>query len=97
MQQDYFTLLRDIINKHPLSKNASVFLYGSCARGDNHKKSDIDIAISPYTKLPHGQLADLRATIEESSIPYRVDLIDLNDTSDSFKTTILTEAIPWNA
>jgi len=57
--------------------DAAVWLFGSCARGDARQHSDIDIAILPRDALPIGFFAELEADIEESTIPYDVDLVDL--------------------
>jgi uncharacterized protein len=49
----------------------------SCGRREARQHSDIDIAILPHDQLPSGLLAELAADIEESTIPYDVDLVDL--------------------
>ena len=57
--------------------DATVWLFGSCARGGVRQHSDIDIAILPRDPLPIGFFGELDAEIEESTIPYDVDLVDL--------------------
>ncbi len=57
--------------------DAAVWLFGSCARGEPRQHSDIDIAILPRGELPPGFFGELDADIEESTIPYDVDLVDL--------------------
>jgi predicted nucleotidyltransferase len=56
--------------------DAEVWLFGSCARGGAFRHSDIDIAILPRDDLPFGFFGVLQADIEESTIPYDVDLVD---------------------
>jgi uncharacterized protein len=56
---------------------AEVWLFGSCSRGDVRQHSDIDIAILLRDELPSGFVAELATDIEESPIPYEVDLVDL--------------------
>jgi predicted nucleotidyltransferase len=48
----------------------TVWLFGSCARGEPRQASDIDIAILPRDNLPLGFFGELQADIEESTIPY---------------------------
>ena len=57
--------------------DAAVWLFGSCARGDARQHSDIDIAILPRDELPVGFFGQLQADIEESTIPYDVEVVDL--------------------
>jgi predicted nucleotidyltransferase len=63
----------DALRRH----EAGVWLFGFCARGDPRQHSDIDIAILPRDELPLGFFGVLQADIEESTIPYDVDLVDL--------------------
>jgi predicted nucleotidyltransferase len=58
-------------------RDAAVWLFGSCARGEPRQHSDIDIAVLPRDELPRGFFAELLADIEDSQVPYDVDLVDL--------------------
>jgi hypothetical protein len=51
-------------------------LFGSSARGEPWQHSDIDIGILPRDDLPSSVFARLAGDIEESMIPYDVDLVD---------------------
>lgn len=74
-----------------------IFLYGSRARGHAGPQSDIDIAILPLSPLPAGILSELREALEESTIPYEVDIIDLSTVAKTFRDKVLSEGIAWNA
>lgn len=76
--------------------NAHVYLFGSWARGEATRLSDIDVAIAPQATLPRGLLAQLRERLEESHVPYRVDVIDLSRTSPEFRQRVFTEGVLWN-
>jgi hypothetical protein len=78
------------------SENATIYLFGSWARGDATRTSDIDIAIEPLADLPRGAFARLRECLEESHVPYRVDVVDLRKTDPEFRHRVLTEGISWN-
>lgn len=78
------------------SENAAIYLFGSWARGDATRTSDIDIAIEPLADLPRGAFARLRECLEESHVPYRVDVVDLRRTDPEFRRRVLTEGISWN-
>lgn len=44
---------------------------------------DIDIALEPYGDIPLDKWVELRERIEESPIPYNVDLVDLSKANRS--------------
>jgi predicted nucleotidyltransferase len=75
---------------------ARVFLYGSWVRGHASRTSDIDIGVLPEQKLPAGLLSEIRDALEESTIVYPVDLVDLSEASSSLRQRVLSEGIPWN-
>lgn len=73
-----------------------VYLFGSWAKGSPSRHSDIDVAVDPVRPLPRGTLAILRERLEESRIPYRVEVVDLSTVDESFRQTVIRQAIPWN-
>jgi len=75
--------------------DAAVWLFGSCARGDVRQHSDIDVAILPREDLPIGFFGELEADIEESTIPYDVDLVDLRHADGALVDAVRREGIPW--
>ena len=74
---------------------AGIYLFGSWARGEATRLSDIDVAIDPHTPLPRGTLARLREQLEESHVPYHVDVVDLSRTDPEFRRRVLAEGILW--
>src|SRR5947209_13912094 len=87
--------LRDLVLNALGEHDAAVWLFGSCARGEVRQHSDIDIAILPRDNLPVGFFGELDADIEESTIPYDVDLVDLRNADPVLIAEILREGIPW--
>jgi predicted nucleotidyltransferase len=75
--------------------DAAVYLYGSHARGEVRHASDIDVAILPRGELPRGFFADLAEIIEESTIPYDVDLVDMREVAPSFRNEVLRTGVKW--
>jgi predicted nucleotidyltransferase len=75
--------------------DAAVWLFGSCARGGVRQHSDIDIAILPRDSLPIGFLGELDAEIEESTIPYDVDLVDLRHADPALVAEVRREGVKW--
>jgi predicted nucleotidyltransferase len=60
------------------------------------RASDIDIAILPDAPLEPGTLARTRDALEESTLPYEVEVIDLSSVDETFRRKVLSEAIGWN-
>ena len=73
--------------------DAEVWLFGSCARGDVRQHSDIDIAILPRDDLSDGFFANLAADIDESMVPYDVDLVDLRRADPALVEEVLHEGV----
>ncbi|MFZ2006982.1 MAG: nucleotidyltransferase domain-containing protein [Stellaceae bacterium] len=75
--------------------DAEVWLFGSCARDEVMQHSDIDIAILPHGELPSAFFALLEADIEDSSIPYDVDLVDLRRAASELLDEVRRQGIKW--
>ncbi len=72
-----------------------IYLFGSFARGEEQLSSDIDIAIERPAAVPTKLFLDVKQQLEESTIPYRVDVVDLYDASETLKTEIHKVGIEW--
>ncbi len=68
-------------------------MFGSRIVGKPAKFSDIDVAVMGEQKVPGYVLENLREAFENSNLPYRVDVVDLNSSSAQFKTQVLKEVI----
>lgn len=82
--------LEQIISTIKLNKDVKeIILFGSRAKGDFQKGSDIDIAVVADS-LRFDELNKMRAAIAELVIPYHVDIIDFNKiTNNELKEHIL--------
>jgi len=89
--------VRGIVLKHINPTTGEVWLFGSAARGDMRASSDIDVAIEPRNELPPMALVLLREELEESTIPYIVQVVDLRTASDSLIEAVREEGVQWTA
>jgi predicted nucleotidyltransferase len=87
--------LRQMIGDALGDYKAEVWLFGSCARGESLQHSDIDVGILPRVGLPSGFFSELRDRIEESSIPYDVDLVDLREAAPTLLEEVRREGVKW--
>lgn len=69
--------LKGFIRTFFKDKDVEVFLFGSRARNQSSTFSDIDIGFISRGDIKK-DLTILRETIEESHLPYKVDLVDLS-------------------
>lgn len=74
---------------------AEVYLFGSRATDSARESSDIDVAVLPLEPLRPGMLAGIRDALEESHVPWRVDLVDLTTASPELRAAVEREGIPW--
>ncbi|MDA8193044.1 MAG: nucleotidyltransferase domain-containing protein [Thermaerobacter sp.] len=72
--------IHDILHRHPEVDHA--ILYGSRAKGNYKTGSDIDLTLVGSKELTHKVLVRISRELEESSIPYIVDLSILDQIDD---------------
>ena len=68
--------------------DCDVLAFGSRVKGTNGKNSDLDIAVSGGGKLEYGVIGGLRNDFMESDLSFRVDVLDYNAVSESFRKII---------
>ena len=91
-EEDWFLLTNLLID--PLkSAGAEVWIFGSRARGDHFEFSDVDVAYASSHVLPPGMISCIRENLEESRLPYKVDLGQVTDIVDSYRAGILRDRI----
>ncbi len=88
---------RNLVFRHITGTPAKAYLFGSWARCEEKRTSDIDIAIEFKTHDESNQitLATLRDAAHESTIPYKIDIIDLNKADEYIINKVRKEGILW--
>tara|TARA_Y100001934_G_scaffold230112_1_gene277504 strand:+ start:8575 stop:10203 length:1629 start_codon:yes stop_codon:yes gene_type:complete len=83
-----------ILNKH-LKPSIIKWAFGSRAKWSAKTHSDLDLALQdPYGKtIPFDTIANLQADFEDSDLPWKVDIIDLNDIDEDFRIKITYTAV----
>lgn len=71
-------ILQEILSKYPYE----FYVFGSRIKGKAEKFSDLDLAYKEDIAIQ--DLSDLREKLEESDLPFHVDLINLNEVSNDF-------------
>lgn len=81
---------KTIRGKLPL--NFKILLFGSWARGDALKTSDLDIGILGKKKVPWPIMVKILEEVEEIPTLRKIDIVDLNATEKKFKNNVLKHA-----
>lgn len=92
LQEDVIRKIVEILEKHEEVESAKIF--GSRARGDYRKASDIDIALFG-DNLTHTINTKIFYEIDNLYLPYLIDLINFNtlNEDDKLRKNILKEGV----
>ena len=88
-QQEIVKKIKPILRKQGVKKAA---LFGSVARGDNKKNSDVDILIEPPKKFSLLDLSGLKIDLEEI-LNKKVDILTYDGIHPLLKDIILNEQV----
>ena len=94
-EKKYIKIIKDIVLYCIDPSEHLVFLFGSRAKEKNNKSSDVDIGI--MGKKPIGKIYyKIVDKIEESIVPYKVDIIDFSMVEEKFKKIAMKKIEIWN-
>jgi uncharacterized protein len=83
--------IKDIIFRFLDSKEYEVFIFGSRVKGKAKKYSDYDIGIKGKKAVPGYILTMIEEALEESDLPYKVDIVDFSLVSPEFSQIALSK------
>ena len=82
IEKKHLEILKNILKKYPYT----FYAYGSRVTGKNRKYSDLDLCYKET--IPTKIILDIQEELEESDIPFRVDLVYWNDMPEGFQKLI---------
>lgn len=85
LEDKYIDFIKKTISKYLGS--FEVYLYGSRVKGTSKKYSDVDIPLLS-DELTEDIKSKINIDFENSTFPFKVDIIDLKTISDDFKILI---------
>ncbi len=74
--------------------HASVYLFGSRARGEMGRASDFDIWLDG--DVTQATLSEIAEEFSESFIPFEVNIVTTADLRGGFGQQVRQDSIPWN-
>lgn len=81
--------VRDILAR--IVPGVPVFAYGSRVKGRSKQFSDLDLCLRSKRPLPALTMFELRDAFSESDLPFRVDISQWSELSDSFREIISSD------
>jgi uncharacterized protein len=66
----------------------TVYAFGSRVNGNARKTSDLDLVLINQNALEINKLIELKDAFRESDLPFKVDLVEWSNISESFKEII---------
>ena len=92
LEERHLNFIKETLKRHIPNLDAKFYIFGSRAKGTCKEYSDVDIAIdSP--NLTADIKSKLELEFENSTFPYEVDIVDLNNIKDSFKNLIKDDLV----
>jgi nucleotidyltransferase substrate binding protein (TIGR01987 family) len=89
IDEKYLNVIITIIKGITELNNCPIYIYGSRTQGKSVKYSDVDIAIDYHGEsLPESIKLNILSLLENSLLPYNVDIIDINTVSPIFRAKI---------
>lgn len=75
------------------SDSNKVWLFGSRARGDYKRYSDIDLLMDPDHEITSSRLSEIREALEESSLPFKVDLVRASELAEPYRNGVFRDRV----
>jgi predicted nucleotidyltransferase len=85
--------LNSLVMEPLMRHGAKVWIFGSRARGEHSKFSDVDIMVEATTDVSN-VIGQAREAIIESNFPYKVDIVDLRDFAAEYRSNFEREKVP---
>ena len=91
---EYVLEVKEFTRKFWQNQPVRIYLFGSWARGEAKRSSDVDIAIESKDDMSF-RIGEFREALENSCIIYNVDVVDMNFAAESLCKKIREEGIVW--
>ena len=92
---NYIDQVRAIVRERTEGLPVAVYFFGSRAVGRPRRDSDVDLAVEILGPVPPAFLSDLTEALEESTVPYVVEVVDLAAASEDFRARVKANGIKW--
>lgn len=96
LEKRHLDFILQVLQKNIPQEDAKFYIFGSRAKGNYKEYSDIDIAVKLGKEtLSADVLGKILIEFSDSTLPYEVDIVDLNAIDDKFKNLIKDSLIEF--
>ena len=88
----YLDQIKSVLMRTLQRRSCQVYLFGSRAAGTAQPMSDFDVAVLADEDISR-ELSLAREVLEESNIPFKVDVVDLRLTAPAFSAEAQTQGV----
>ena len=92
----YLAEVKRIVLRGLGPRAAKVYFFGSRASGAEHRYSDVDVAVLPLEPIPHRVWLELQERLEQSWVPFPVDLVNLEEAPAELRARVEREGVLWS-
>jgi len=92
LETRHLKIVREILRRH--APQAQVYVFGSRAGARAKPHSDLDLLLREDGPIDPRRLAVLCAELEDSDLPFRVDVLDYHQIDPDFARRILPDCVP---
>ena len=97
-EADFEGQVRALVLRTVSDSACEVFLFGSRARGETRRDSDLDIGIRGLSADAFARVKRLvEDSVEEGNIPHEVDIVDFDRAREPFRSIALKDRIIWKS
>ena len=86
LEDRYVEFIKDTISS--VLDDVEIYIFGSRTQDKSIEYSDVDIALKSKNQIEFDKILDLRSAFSNSTFPYKVDIIDLNNIDEKFYNII---------
>lgn len=89
-----FDFIQNNAIKKLWSLDATVWVFGSRARGDHKEFSDLDLYIESKDDISK-EIDQIEETLIESDLPIKVDIVLSSNFAESYRTSLDSDKVLW--
>ncbi len=75
------------------NRGAKVWVFGSRARGDQKRFSDLDVLFEESQPIPLAEISKIKEDLEESALPIKVDLVNIKNLAESYYASVMKDRV----
>jgi predicted nucleotidyltransferase len=84
LTEDQFQYIQKVVINPLNNQGATVWIFGSRARGDHEEFSDLDLMVDAKKDIS-ASLGKIQEILEGGNFPYKVDIVQRKDFAESYR------------